>query len=38
MTSKTISVKSKEKNGAALSSVTAAIGLTTFKIVIGVLT
>ena len=38
MTSKTISVKSKEKNGAALSSVIAAIGLTTFKIVIGVLT
>ena len=38
MTAKTISIKSKEKNKAALSSVIAAIGLTTFKIVIGVLT
>lgn len=38
MAAKTVSIKAKEKNKAALSSVIAAIGLTAFKIVIGVLT
>jgi len=38
MVAKTGSIKAKEKNNAALSSVIAAIGLTAFKIVIGVLT
>jgi cation diffusion facilitator family transporter len=38
MVFKTGSIKTKEKNGVALSSVIAAIGLTGFKIVVGILT
>jgi cation diffusion facilitator family transporter len=38
MTEMTDAIAAKEKNGAALSSVLAAVGLTTFKIIVGVLT